>query len=339
MPEHQVNRFLKPLFYSCACALTAGLAFSAKKKLEVPEIDTYKEYFRTDKAAQKVDAVTVNYFGVTSLLISDGQTNLLIDGFFTRPTNQLQLFLGKISSDRQLIKEALDTVGAESIDAVLVFHSHYDHVMDSPEVAGLTGAMLLGSQSTANVGRGAGLPEDKIKVVTVDEPMKFGEFTVTFIQSKHIRLPWPLEVAGLMGRIDTPLSQPTSMFNYREGGTYAILIEHPLGSCMLHSGDFNSGELEGYQADTIFLCAAGLEGYSDKYRQKFFREILGDTQAKRVIPVHWDDFTQPLSKPLMPLKRLAGDLDEQLGVLVEYTNKTGKKMEMLPAWDRFVLFD
>jgi hypothetical protein len=43
--------------------------------------------------------------------------------------------------------------------------------MDAPEVAKRTGAMLLGSESTANIGRGWGLPEEQIRVVSDRGPI------------------------------------------------------------------------------------------------------------------------------------------------------------------------
>jgi len=46
--------------------------------------------------------------------------------------------------------------------------------MDAGVVARLTGAKLVGSTSTANIGRGSNLAEAQIHVVVPDETLHFG---------------------------------------------------------------------------------------------------------------------------------------------------------------------
>ena len=50
-------------------------------------------------------------------------------------------------------------------------HTHIDHVMDSALVADRTGAQLVGGESAANVGRGYGLPEDRLVVAAPATPV------------------------------------------------------------------------------------------------------------------------------------------------------------------------
>ncbi|MFN7156936.1 MAG: MBL fold metallo-hydrolase [Acidovorax sp.] len=124
----------------------------------------------------------VTFLGVSTVLLDDGETALLTDGFFSRP-GKLQTFLGKVEPDLQAIAQGLERAGLTGktgrLAAVIPVHSHYDHAMDAPEVARRTGALLLGSPSTANVGRGAGLPEAQIHTAKLGEPLRFGRFTAT----------------------------------------------------------------------------------------------------------------------------------------------------------------
>ena len=53
------------------------------------------------------------------------------------------------------------------LEAVIPVHTHFDHVMDSALVADRTGAQLVGGESAANVGRGYGLPEDRLVVAVL----------------------------------------------------------------------------------------------------------------------------------------------------------------------------
>lgn len=129
----------------------------------------------------------VSFLGVATLLLDDGETAIVTDGFFSLP-DRMQSFLGKVEPDLGNITRGLARAGitlkdqpsapgrSGKVAAVIPLHSHYDHAMDSPEVAMRTGAVLLGSESTANVGRGWGLPESQIKVAKLGEPMQYGRF-------------------------------------------------------------------------------------------------------------------------------------------------------------------
>jgi L-ascorbate metabolism protein UlaG (beta-lactamase superfamily) len=89
-------------------------------------------------------AVTVRFSGTSTLLFSDGETRWMVDRWFSRP-GPLRLLLGKIGPDLQAIDCGLAANDVLELDAVLPVHSHYDHAMDAPAVAGRTGALLLGS--------------------------------------------------------------------------------------------------------------------------------------------------------------------------------------------------
>lgn len=98
-------------------------------------------------------SVTVRYTGTATLVFSDGETTWMTDGWFSRP-GPLALLYGKIEPDLAAITRGLARNQVEDLAAVFPVHSHFDHAMDAPEVAKRTGALLLGSESTANIGRG-----------------------------------------------------------------------------------------------------------------------------------------------------------------------------------------
>ncbi|MFC0452562.1 MBL fold metallo-hydrolase [Rhodococcus jostii] len=78
------------------------------------------------------------FLGVSTVLLSDGETAVMTDGFFSRPP-LLRSVLRPLRPDRAAIDRALARVRTDRLAAVLVAHSHYDHALDSPIVAQRTG--------------------------------------------------------------------------------------------------------------------------------------------------------------------------------------------------------
>jgi L-ascorbate metabolism protein UlaG (beta-lactamase superfamily) len=175
--------------------------------------------------------------------------------------------------------------------AVIVVHSHYDHAMDAPEVARRSGALLVGSESTANVGRGWGLEEARIRVPRGGERMPLGSFGVTLIGSEH----FPHGVA--MGEIGEPLVPPASALDYLEGGSFSVLIEHRSGTLLVQgSAGWRDGALAGREADVVLLGIGGLGSRAAAYRAAYWARVVEAVSPRMVIPIHWDDFTRSLDE-------------------------------------------
>ncbi len=117
-----------------------------------------------------------------------------------------------------------------------------------------TGAELVGSESTANVGRGSGVPESSLRVVGDGDVLRYGRFELTFLDSVHSPGEnWP-------GTIDQPLTPPARASAWRTGTAFSVLIDHPLGTALIHaSANHLPGMLEGRRADVIYL-GVGLLG-------------------------------------------------------------------------------
>lgn len=293
-----------------------------------PGMDAYAAHrYAPPEAA--AGTLTATWFGVTALLLSDGEHAIFIDPFFSRPRGLLNLVLNReIAPDEAAIREALAQAGIRKLDAVLVSHSHYDHAMDAGVVAQLTAAQLIGSESTANIGRGAGLPEDRLTIPRSGEPLQLGSFTVRFVESRH---------AGATGGtptgdIATPLVPPAHYLDYRLGGTYSILVEHPQGRVLHHgSAGHLAGALEGQRADLVFLGVALIEDLP-----AYLREVVDAVGARRVVPTHWDDFSRGVDEPLQPfplivrLDRFFDQMQRQRPELQVQTLQYGQEAALFP---------
>ena len=238
-------KFVRIGLFALGALIICGGIFITTLLLVRDDLEPFEGYFLAAEEGQG-NAVTIRYMGNTNLLISDGTTSLMTDGCFSRPSTRDLLF-GEIGPDMDAISAAMARGEVSAVAAVIPVHSHYDHAMDSPEVARRTGALLVGSESTANIGRGWGLPEEQIRVVGSEEPMRFGDFTVTLIKSQHFQFPDPDMAAAALEDplITAPLIPPVSALDYKMGGAYSIHIAHQRGTLLLEgSSGYVTGALD-----------------------------------------------------------------------------------------------
>lgn len=291
-------------------------------------------------------AVTVRFSGTSTLLFSDGETDWMVDGWFSRP-GPFALLFGTIAPDLQAIERGLAANEVDTLAAVFPVHSHYDHAMDAPEVARRTGAVLLGSESTANIGRGWGLPEAQIQVVADRAPFQLGQFVITPIVSRHFEFPDPELRERALGDplIAAPLVPPVSAFDYKLGKAYVLHVSHPKGSWLIvGSAGYEEGVLEGLSADTVLLGVGGLGSQTDAYRESFWRETVGRVSPRRVIPIHYDSLTAPVEGPFRgPLNAeafLAGGLENtRLFLEQKQADNPALRFLTLPRFEEVVLFE
>jgi L-ascorbate metabolism protein UlaG (beta-lactamase superfamily) len=295
-------------------------------KLGRPDLGRYADRFDVPPAAGNLG---VTFLGVASLLLDDGETRLLTDGFFSRPA-LAKVALGKIAPDLDRIDAVLTRVGVDRLEAIVPVHTHYDHAMDSAVVAERTGAVLVGRESTANVGRGHGLPEDRIRVVTPGRPMTYGAFTITMIESHHCppdRFP---------GTITEPVVPPVKAGAYKCGEAWSILVEHTGGHTALLQGSagFVAGSLTGRSAEVAYLGVGQLGVQSEEYIRTYWAETVDMVGARRVVLTHWDDFFRPLDRELRALPYLGDDLDVTMRVLDDLARQRGVTVHFPTLWQR-----
>lgn len=296
------------------------------------------QHLQLDAPPTHPKQLRVTFLGVSTLLFDDGDTAILTDGFFTRPRRVDTLFR-KITPNIDLIKEYLKRLGIERLAAVVVLHSHHDHALDAPEVAARTGADLIGSVSTAKIAQGyinggCTLDKNKIKLINDKAFPPYGRFTLTLLKSAHSEITllthFRIHKVLLDAEIEKPVCPPAWWTDFKEGGSYSLLIEHD-GKRMLVQGSAGLPEnaLEGKQASVVFLGVGTLGKFDDAYREKYWRQVVETVGASRVIPIHWDDFFRPLSEPLDPSSGLVDDFDKTMTFLVA---RGGEKIRLLREW-------
>lgn len=279
----------------------------------------YQRLLVEQNAAPK-GSLRVTWLGTAGIYLTDGKTGILIDPYVSRfGIGRVALGL-PLEPNRALVRQWTGIFGRNNIDAVLVSHSHFDHAADAPYFAAEAHAPLVGTESTLNIGRGCGLAENQLIAAQYGSIMRFGNFTVTFIECAHGpaflgRVPYP-------GVIDRPLVPPVKAANYRLGGIFALLIEHPAATLIHHgSAGFQPGMYDHTAADILLLGIAG-RGDTDRYLEN----VVLPTRARLVIPVHLDNFFKPLETGLSLLPGV------RLGAFVRQAEKhrTSFSLNTLP---------
>jgi L-ascorbate metabolism protein UlaG (beta-lactamase superfamily) len=328
-------RYIKQIFTiieEVALSLIAWVVYRLSRR---SSLDRYKDYILAP-VEEKASGLRVTFLGVSTLLFDDGETAILTDGFFSRPSKLRTLFT-KIEPDRKLITRQLQRAGIKNLKAVIVLHSHFDHAFDAPEVARQTHARLIGSESTRNIALGHGLQEEEIQVIQDGEVLVYGRFRIRLLPSDHSPLTllsrFQIHHVLLNGKIEEPLKPPARWYDYREGGTYSMLIEHDGKTALVQSSaGFKKGALIGHHADVVFLGIGTLGKLDQDYQQDYWDEVVEAVQPRRIIPIHWDDFSLPLDQPLSPMPRPIDDFDKSMTFLLRKATETKIDLRILPAW-------
>ena len=295
-----------------------------------PDIGRYSAMFDVPVADQR-SAVSVTWLGVSTLLIDDGTTAVMTDGFFSRPSLFDVALRRPLAPSATRITEALTRAGIERLAAVLPVHTHFDHAMDSAVVAQRTGASVVGGESAANVARGGGLGEDRIVVAQPGAEMTFGPYGVTLIESHHCppdRFP---------GRITEPVVPPVKASAYRCGEAWSALIRHEISDqrvLIQGSAGFVPGALNGRRADVVYLGVGQLGLQQPDYIEEYWKQVVAAVGARRVGLIHWDDFFRPLSEPPRAITFAGDDLDATMRVLTRLADANDVVLHLPTLWRR-----
>jgi hypothetical protein len=277
--------------------------------------------------------VTVAYLRAGGLAILHEGEALLTAPFYSNPGfARVGLGLG-IAPDRERIPERPALLDGARIAGVLIGHAHYDHAMDVPallEEWGLAGAPVYGSRTAANLLRAVGVEATPVEPWAGDRaapgrwlaPRPGSRFRVMPLRSEHAPHAWPgIKLFG--GHVEEPpASRPRSAYGWKEGQTYAFLIdvladdgETPL--LRIHYQDAASNPELGWpprellaerRVDLALFCAA-----SFSLVREHPQAILRELEPRHAMAAHWEDFSRDPGRPLrvVPLTDLP-DLIERL---------------------------
>lgn len=299
------------------------------------DIEKYAKYYTDDTSSPTNGQVKVTFFGVSTLLFDDGETQFLIDGFFTRPPF-LKLMTAELSTDTASIDQLMRQYKMDRVKGIFPTHSHYDHAFDVAYTTRKMNAILYGSESSLNIGRGGGLKEEQLHLTKPYEEIQLGKFTVQIIPSIH-SAPSSLKDSGLV--IKEPKKQPTRMKDYPEGGTFDFLVKYNGHQVYIKpSPNFIEGALDTTRAEVLFLGIGTIGTKEPAWQNQYYEQTVGKLHPKLLVPLHWDDFTKPIDGHLDMLPRFVADTPKDFDFIIQKTSADKIDFKVLQAYKSVLLF-
>lgn len=244
----------------------------------------------------------LRWLGTAGFELSCNETNLLIDPYVSRPALK-ETALTRLRPHIARINSAIQTA-----DGIVVSHSHFDHVMDVPEIAKRTGAPVWGSRSTANLLHAAGLDSTQINECRGGEAFDVGPFHVHLVQSVHSKLMFGARVP-FPGDIPRTRRLPLRALHYRCGDVFGIGLK-VAGLSLYHCGSANLSEehLGTKKVDVLLMCIS-----ARRSTPNFVHRLLSRTNPRVVIPHHFDNFFRDPRRglrmlPLMAFERFVDEV-------------------------------
>jgi len=231
-------------------------------------------------------AVQFRWLGVAGIEITAGDEVLVIDPHFTRFPCWRQ-WIGRVRPNAALTAEKVPRC-----NYVLVSHAHWDHLMDAPDVMRNTGAVAMGSPNACRLLALDGIPAERIRRIEAGETLTLGSFRVEVIPARH--LPLPLDHL-FSGPLRAGLHPPLRALDYKMDSCFSFRIR---------AGGVEF--LNWRSVSTVGAVPADVLFVSPTARIPFYQSLLGKVQPRVVVPVHWDDFYRPLSKPIRPMLTSTG---------------------------------
>ncbi len=239
--------------------------------------------------------VTVRWTGAAGLEFTHEGRTVLIDPYFSRK-GKIDLFFRRLPPVSSAVEDYLRRIPG-TLSAMIVGHTHFDHVMDIPELAGRFPVPIVGSRSADALMERHGMP-GRVRICEGGERVELpGGDAVTMLPSRHGRVamgrvPFP-------GEIDPRGELPMKAKEYGHGTVFIPKLE--MGGLVFidaGSADFIEQELEGQRCDVLFMCVPGW-----KRMPSFTDRLPALVKPRVIVPFHYDDFTRPLitaSRPRPP---------------------------------------
>src|SRR4051794_40462370 len=131
--------------------------------------------------------VRVTYLGTNGYQLESAGHSILIDPYFSRISFARAGLDLPIEPDQSRIQQAMAHLNRH-VEAILITHGHFDHLLDASVIMKETGAKLVGSATTVELADRVGADRARCQPVKPGAILRIGGWRIAALPAAHDRL-------------------------------------------------------------------------------------------------------------------------------------------------------
>lgn len=249
-------------------------------------LDDYAGYVVADKGRTYGQGIRVTYLGVNGYQFETAGHALLVDPYFTRVSLPVVALNERVEPDPERVAAGLKHVRPR-VDAVLVTHAHFDHLLDVPPIMRQTGARLVAGPTAVNQVHALGIPRSQCREVKAGDVRRIGPWTIRVLAAEHDRVFGSVPMPGTRADIVTPPERPKE---WVLGEPLSFIIEAAGRRIYIESGGMPDLLPPETKVDLAILGVALPDS------RLHFAPSVRRLHPRYTLPSHQDDFFQPFDR-------------------------------------------
>jgi L-ascorbate metabolism protein UlaG (beta-lactamase superfamily) len=265
----------------CGLLLVAQIAHAGLEK--------YSSLIVADKnpnAPAPSNAIRVTYLGVNGFQFETGDHALLVDPYFTRVGLSAGMLNEPVESNPDRVNEGLQHI-RRNVDAILVTHAHFDHLLDVPEVMRRTRARLIAGPTAVRLVTSFGISGTASRAVKPGSVQRVGPWMIHVFSAQHDRLWGKIPFNG-----KSTSGKPAKTSDWTLGEPLAFVIEAAGKRIYIDSGGV-PGSPPDARIKNVDLAILGVALPDSRER---YAEAVRQLRPRFVFPSHQDDMFAPFNR-------------------------------------------